>query len=141
MPSTQDLFATHERLGRDFFASQDQRRAGPDPALVHASYTAEIGGNPPMDLAGHDGFARGFYAGFPDIMHSVDEVIPGERGVALRFTLRGTHTGDFFGIPATGRAVTIRANILLHTKEGRIARLQGIFDEAGLLRQLGVVGG
>lgn len=53
--------------------------------------------------------------------------------------LRGSHTGAFFGIPATGRPVTIAANVLMQVADGKVTTLWGMFDEAGLLRQIGVL--
>lgn len=126
-------------LARDFFASQDRSRGGPDPSLCTPDYTAAIGGNPPMPLAGHAAFATGFYAGIPDAAHTVDDVFAAGDRLAVRFTIRGTHTGSFFGIPATGRPVTVVAHVLMHVTDGRVARLAGVFDEAGLLRQIGVL--
>jgi predicted ester cyclase len=126
-------------LAREFFASQDRRRGGPDPALCAADYTATIGGNPPVPLAGHEGFAAGFYAGFPDAAHTVDDAFAAGDRLAVRFTIRGTHTGSFFGIPATGKPIAVVANVLMHVAAGRVSRLTGVFDEAGLLRQIGVL--
>ena len=57
----------------------------------------------------------------------------------MRFLLHGTHRGSFCGIPPTNRHVAIAAHVLLHVNDGKVTRLQGIFDEAGLLRQLGVL--
>jgi predicted ester cyclase len=59
--------------------------------------------------------------------------------VAVRFTLNGTHTGAFFGIPPSGRRVTIVANVLMRLENSRVKELRGVFDEAGLLRQIGVL--
>lgn len=56
----------------------------------------------------------------------------------MRFVLRGTHNGSFFGIPPTGRSVTVVANVLMHVADGKVTKLAGTFDETGLLRQLGV---
>ena len=53
--------------------------------------------------------------------------------------LHGTNTGTFFGIAATGRPVTVAAHVIMHVAAGKVTRLFGIFDEAGLLRQLGVL--
>lgn len=128
-------------LARAFFAAQDRLAGGPDPALCAPGYRAELGGNPPVDLAGHAAFARAFYAGMPDIHHEVVEVIAGDGAVAVRFVLQGTHTGALLGIPASGRPVRIVANVLLHVEAGRVTRLQGVFDEAGMLRQIGVLPG
>jgi len=126
-------------LGRSFFAAQDRLRGGPDPALCTTGYQAVLGGHPPMPLAGHQAFATAFYAGFPDIVHTVDEVFATADRIAVRFTLRGTHTGNFFGVPATGKPVIVTANILMHVEGGKVATLFGVFDEVGLLRQIGAI--
>jgi len=37
--------------------------------------------------------------------------------------------------------VTVTANVLLHVSDGKVTKLAGVFDEAGMLRQLGVLTG
>jgi steroid delta-isomerase-like uncharacterized protein len=128
-------------LGRRFFEEQDRLRGGPAPELCAAGYTATLGGNPPMPREGHEAFARAFYAAFPDLRHEIQDVFAAGDRIAVRFVLHGTHTAPFFGIPATNRAVSVAANVLMQVADGRIARLAGIFDEAGLLRQLGILPG
>ncbi len=131
----------NERLGRQFFHEQDRLQGGPAPALCAPGYTATLGGNPPVDRAGHEYFARAFYAAFPDMRHHIEEVFATDDHVAVRFALRGTHTGSFFGIPATQRPVTVAANVLMSVSGGQVTKLLGIFDEAGMLRQMGVLQG
>jgi predicted ester cyclase len=130
---------TNRALGRRFFAEQDRLRGGPAPELCSPAYQAFLGGNPPMDRAGHEGFAKAFYQAFPDMHHAVEEVVADGRTVGVRLVIHGTHTGSLFGIPETGKAVTIVAHIILHVDGGRVTRLQGVFDEAGMLRQIGVL--
>lgn len=137
-PSTANANAT---LGRRFFAEQDRVRGGPLAELCAPEYVATIGGNPPMDRAGHEGFAIGFYAGLPDARHEMVDVFATEDRVAVRFVIQGTHTGNFFGIPASDRPVRVVANVLMRIKDGRVTTLEGVFDEAGLLRQIGVLPG
>jgi predicted ester cyclase len=62
-----------------------------------------------------------------------------EDRVAVRFIIRGTHTGSFFGIPASGRPIVVAAHVLMRVADGRVNELFGIFDEAGLLKQIGVL--
>ena len=126
-------------LGRRFFEEQDRLRGGPAPDLCAPGYVALIGGNPPMPREGHEAFARAFYAAFPDIRHDIQDVFADADRVAVRFVLRGTHTGPFFGIPATERPVTVAAHVLMQVADGRVTKLAGIFDEAGLLRQIGAL--
>jgi predicted ester cyclase len=59
--------------------------------------------------------------------------------VAVRLVLQCTHTGTFFGIPATQRRVTIAENVVMDVSNGKVTKLMGVFDEAGMLRHLGVL--
>lgn len=83
-----------------FFEEQDRLHGGPAPELCAPTYTAYIASNPPLDLAGHQQFAAMFYNAFPDLYHTIDDVVGADDQAAVRFTLRGMHTGDFMGIPA-----------------------------------------
>lgn len=133
--------ATIADLPSRFFLGQDRLKGPLVPELITSTYRAEIVGFPPMDAAGHADFGRAFYAGFPDIGHTIDEVIVADDKLTTRFTLRGTHTGSFMGIPATGKPITVTAFVILTVENGKVSRLQGIFDQLGLMRQLGVVPG
>jgi steroid delta-isomerase-like uncharacterized protein len=138
--SNQDSTIEQNReLGRAFFAAQDRLRGGPDPDLCAPGYRAHLGGNPPVDRDGHETFARAFYTAFPDMRHDVEVAAVDATAVTVRFTIHGTHREPFFGIPATGKSVRVVANVILRVSEGRVAELFGVFDEAGMLRQLGVL--
>jgi predicted ester cyclase len=71
--------------------------------------------------------------------HEVEVASVDATAVTVRFTIHGTHRAPFFGIPATGKSVRVVANVILRVSEGRVAELFGVFDEAGMLRQLGVL--
>ena len=131
--------ASIAELPQQFFGGQD-RLKGPLPAeLCAAEYTAEIAGFPRMDIKAHGQFGAAFYAGFPDIFHTIDEILVEGSRVATIFTLRGTHTGSFMGIPASGKRVEVQAFAWLTTQQGRVVRLQAMFDQMGLLRQIGAL--
>ena len=124
-------------LARRFFAEQDRLRGGPAADLCAPDYRAWLGGNPPMDLAGHQAFAQAFYAAFDGIHHTLVDVFGAGDRVAVRFVLDGTHTGAFFGVPPSGHPISVTANVILHMADGKVTELFGIFDEAGLFRQIG----
>ena len=130
---------TQRALGRKFFAEQDRLKGTLAPELCAAGYTARIGSGPPMDRQAHDGFGRAFYAAFPDIHHEVERVLVDGDSVVVRFVLHGTHTGSFFGIPASNRKIAVAAHVILTVQGGQVSDLLGVFDEAGMLRQLGVL--
>ncbi len=126
-------------LGHKFFGSQDRLRGGPDPELCASCYIARIGSNPPMTLADHEAFALAFYDGFPDLYHAIEETIVVNDTVVVRFSLKGTHRGEFMGIPPTQRAIDVGAIAIFHTLDGKITDIQGQFDQLGMMRQLGVL--
>jgi predicted ester cyclase len=129
---------TNTALGRRFFEAQDRMMGGPDPDLCVPAYTAHIGTNPQMTLAHHQEFAKAFYAGFPDLRHTIEETVADDQKVAVQFTLRGTHT-EFMGIPPTHKSFEAGAVAILTIEKGKVVALRGQFDQLGMLRQLGVV--
>ncbi len=126
-------------LGPRFFKEQDRLRGGPADELCASNYAAHIGGNPPMNLAAHKQFASAFYSAFPDLNHTIDDTIADGDKVVVCFTLRGTHTGNFMGIPATGKSITVGAIVLFHIVNGKVAELRAQFDQMGMMQQLGVI--
>jgi steroid delta-isomerase-like uncharacterized protein len=74
--------------------------------------------------------------GFPDHDAAVVHMVAEGDLVATYKTFSGTHTGDFFGTPPTGKPATIRVMDFVRYKEGRIAEHWGIVDLAGLMAQL-----
>jgi steroid delta-isomerase-like uncharacterized protein len=80
-------------------------------------------------------------AALPDLERHVDEEYASGDRVTTSFTDRGTHTGELFGIPPTGRAVAVRGINVARVKDGRISELRHVEDLLGLMRQLGVAPG
>jgi steroid delta-isomerase-like uncharacterized protein len=84
-------------------------------------------------------FWAGFFAAFPDLTATMDDlVIAGDR-VAARFTYRGTHRGPLYGIPPTGRPVEMRSIDIWRVADGNFTEH---WDELNLLeffQQLGVI--
>jgi hypothetical protein len=138
-PMASEVTVTGIDLAERFFKGQDRLKGLLPPEVVAASYRAEIVGFPPMDAAGHGAFGQAFYAGFPDIAHTIDEVRPTDTGVAVRFTLRGTHTAPFMGIPPTNRSIVVSAMVLMTVVDEQVTHLHGLFDQLGLLRQIDAV--
>lgn len=132
---------TTAALGRLFFAEQDRLRGGPADELCVPEYTARIGGNPPMNLTGHQQFAAMFYGAFPDLRHVIEDVVAAEDSIAVRFILHGTQTGNFLGLPATGKAIAVSAIAILSISDGKVTELKGVFDQFGMMQQLGVIAG
>jgi len=79
------------------------------------------------------------FTAFPDFHRTkVDAIAEGDRVVA-RYTVTGTHQGEFMGVPATGKKVSFSWITIYRIADGKIAEEWLLFDQLGLLQQLGVV--
>ena len=66
----------------------------------------------------------------------LDQYLDAGDTVVQNWTFRGRHTGEFMGVPATGKEVRIRGVEIWRVADGRIAERWGVVDVAGLLAQL-----
>ena len=82
-----------------------------------------------------------FRAAFPDGSFVIEDLFGEGDRIALRTTFRGTHQGEYAGVPATGKAVEFTAIDLLRIDGGRMVEHWGLGDDLGLLTQLGVIPG
>lgn len=76
-------------------------------------------------------------AAFPDRVDVIEQVIADGDRVGLLFRVTGTHTGNFFGIPPTGKRVDVYEVAQLRIVNGQMVEGWFMMDEAELLRQLG----
>ncbi len=74
---------------------------------------------------------------FPDWHEHIEDIIAERDKVVIRFTSRGTHKGEFQGIRATGKQVSISEVAIYRIAEGKIVEHWGFPDIMGLLRQFG----
>lgn len=115
-----------------------------DPAVTEQVFATDFFDhtNPPgmqHGWEGHKQILKLFRAAFPDVMWTITDMIAEGDKVMVRLIWRGTHTGDFFGIPATGKTVEVHGTHLLRVANGRIVEHWGNDDDLGLMRQLGLV--
>lgn len=95
---------------------------------------------PPGTLLGGEGIKQVvamFRAAFPDLEITIDDQIAEGDQVCSRATTRGTHQGEIFGIPATGKAATMTGMTIVRIVDGRIADSWVKNDVMGLMNQLG----
>jgi steroid delta-isomerase-like uncharacterized protein len=90
-------------------------------------------------LDGLKDILRAMRAGFPDIVFTIREQITEGDKVASRFEWTGTHKGEFLGIPATDRPVSVWGIVIDRLENGRIKDTRIIMDTLGLMTQLGAL--
>ena len=73
---------------------------------------------------------------FPDIQVHIQDIVAAGDQVALRVILRGTHSGEFLGIPATGRSIHYVSHEFYRIADGLIAEEWICSDTGTLMRQI-----
>ena len=98
----------------------------------------------PTDVVGIDS-ARAYYAnyltGFSDITFTIKDVFRMGNKLVKHWNFKGTHTGLFFGIPATNKKVDIDGVTLVRMENGKIAEERDFFDNLEFMQQLGIIPG
>lgn len=74
-------------------------------------------------------------------MHVFEDQVAEGAKVASRITARGTHRGEFQGVPATGKQIEVSAQILANVVDGKVNALWVDADLVTLLRQIGAMPG
>jgi len=93
----------------------------------------------PLGSEGWNMNRKMFRTAFPDgHWHEEDLVAEGDLVVG-RYVLRGTHQGEFFGISATGKAISVSNIHIMRIADGKIVEHWGHGDDMGMMRQLGAM--
>jgi steroid delta-isomerase-like uncharacterized protein len=78
-----------------------------------------------------------FITAFPDLRFNVEDMFGERDKLAVAWTISGTHKGEFMGIPATDKKVSVDGITLNHIVNGKIMDSYISWDTLGLMRQLG----
>jgi steroid delta-isomerase-like uncharacterized protein len=79
------------------------------------------------------------FAAFPDLHWTTEEEAAEGDKHWSRFTWRGTHRGDFMGIPATGNQVVVNGVVIDRIVEGKMVDSRILMNDLSLMQQLGVI--
>jgi steroid delta-isomerase-like uncharacterized protein len=102
--------------------------------VVHSAIPGE-------DIHGPGGvieFFTYFRKAFPDLQFTIVDMIAESDRVVTHYTIRGTHRGEFKGIPATGKSININGTDIDRLVDGKTVECWPNLDELSLLQQLGV---
>ena len=80
-----------------------------------------------------------FRAAFPDIQHTVEDLIAEGDQVVARFTARGTHQEVWKGIAPTGQRIAYTGMTILQIANGKIVKHYTEWDALRLMQQIGSV--
>ena len=82
-----------------------------------------------------------FRTAFPDIHWVIEEMLGEGEKVFSRFTWHGTHRSEFFGVPATGKQITVKGMVVDRVVAGKMVESQILMDCLSMMRQLGAIPG
>ena len=94
----------------------------------------------PDQGVGPEGFIKFFTmlrTAFPDLKIAVDHMVADDDNVAFAYTVTGTHSGDFLGVPATGKSISARGMQITRFENGKQVERWGSSDQLGILQQIG----
>ncbi|MGH9903756.1 MAG: ester cyclase, partial [Pyrinomonadaceae bacterium] len=116
-------------------------RESPDTcaALLAPDFIINLAGLP-HQMRGREVWKHGFEimrTGFPDIQAHIEDIFGAGDRVVARLVFRGTHSGEFQGIPATGREVEYTSIEIYRISDGLIAEEWICSDMATLMQQIG----
>ena len=107
--------------------------------LLTSDYALYMSGSPPLDREGHRQFNAAMLAAFPDARSTTHDLIAEGDKVAWHWSFRGTHKGEFMGIPPTGKEVSLSGISILRLPGGKIAAQRAEAGMLGFMQQLGAV--
>ena len=93
-------------------------------------------------LRGHEGIRamlENYWRAFPDLEFTITDAVVQDSRVVIIWMADGTHQGSIMNIPATGHRVSIQGVSIINVENGLIVRGQYIWDQAGMLRHLGLL--
>lgn len=94
------------------------------------------------DVVGIDS-ARAYYSnyltGFSSIVFTIKDVFGQGDKIVKYWNFKGTHSGIFFGIPATGKTVSVDGVTLVRMENGKIAEERDVLDNLEFMQQLGLI--
>jgi len=130
----------NKRIARRVF--EDVQSQG-NQALIQELVTEDYVGHTPIgDIHGPEGakqFTSMLRAGFPDFQVMVEAQISEGDLVATRWTSRGTHNGEFQGVPPTGKRMSMSGMTIFRIANDKLVEGWTQPDLLGMMQQLGLV--
>jgi predicted ester cyclase len=130
----------NKAIVRRFVAAADKLNFEEATTCISSEVVVHLAGAPgPLDFATFFQFGRMWHSAFPDEQTRFEDQIAEGDKVVSRMRSTATHTGDFQGIPPTGKQIKITGIWIDRIGDGKIVERWGVVDQMGLMQQLGVI--
>ncbi len=131
--STETNIAIARRWFEDFW---DKGNLGVADEILAPDYIGH--GDPPNRIEDEKRQVTMLRTAFSEAQVTTEDQIAAGDKVVTRWTSRGMHTGEFLGLPPTGKEVTLTGILIQRIAGGRIVEAWGEADLWGVMRQLGM---
>jgi steroid delta-isomerase-like uncharacterized protein len=84
----------------------------------------------------HESFFQTFFTAFSNVQIKILKQVAEDDQLATYMTTQGTHSGPFFGMPPSGKTVSMPSMRIDRFQDGKIAEHWSVADMAGLMQQL-----
>jgi steroid delta-isomerase-like uncharacterized protein len=92
------------------------------------------------DVAGYKEALQTFrFTAMPDLRMTIEDLIAAGDRVTVRWTARGTMTGELLGMAPTGKATTVAGMTIHRVANGKLAETWWNWDALGMMQQLGLL--
>ncbi|MBI5523316.1 MAG: ester cyclase [Desulfarculus sp.] len=143
----QDVLQTNKDLVRGFFKAMITNDQQALPRFFAQGYqVVEIGlpdaPAPPLKSHISPDFrvrAGHLHQALTNLSLSISALVAEGGQVVAQVTLTGTHRGEFLGVVATGRRLSLHAMVIFEIENGRITKTTELLDMLGTMRQLGYI--
>lgn len=135
-PASPTVPDSNEQLVRRLYAEViNPNRMDALPDYVAPDFVGPAGVGPASFAASIDTLR----AGFPDLSYTLEDVVAAADRVAVRWTVRGTHTGQFRSFAPTGRTFANAGVAIFRIADGKIVHAWVQTDRLAFLQALGVI--
>jgi steroid delta-isomerase-like uncharacterized protein len=123
-----------------FYQAFDDRQIEQAVELLAEDFVAHLAGmSDPLDKASFEQFGMSFYTAFSQGQHIFERIIVSDDWVVTSGIFSAKHLGEFQGLPATGKQISLAVMHMDRVENGKIVEHWGQGDALGLMQQLGIV--
>jgi steroid delta-isomerase-like uncharacterized protein len=129
----------NKAIARKFFRMLELGDPSMADEFVATDYYNHDAPDPSIGLEGINAFVKMFKNAMPDAQVDIAYQLAEGDKVVSRYTWSGTHQGEFFGVPATGKWVSWTVTTTFRIVDRKIREAWINSDQLGLMQQLGVI--
>jgi predicted ester cyclase len=127
---------TNKEFATKWFATIDAKDTAGLNSMMAPSHSFNNPMGPALDADGHIGMMGMWYASFDNFRHTLEHTISEGEWITIRGKVQMKHTGEFNGIPATGRDISLSWIDMMQIKDGKVANEYMEFNPMTMMAQL-----